>query len=160
MIETSKVLFDNTSFAGTGRAIYAGDSFSKGGSHAADYYELYADAIAEDQRSLAELLTALVLFDELLWEGSSFLSQEIQEMNDDMPGKHDDFSNAWVYSWFPVFSEAHREGVIKHHFARNAGMQLPVARKRAVQWASSRLKEGKIEFPKNFRIPLCYKRPS
>jgi hypothetical protein len=71
MTEPTRVLLDYTSFAAAGRAIYYGDLGTEGGRHASSYYELYADARTEDQRSLAEVLTALVLFDQLVWEGSS-----------------------------------------------------------------------------------------
>jgi hypothetical protein len=66
-----------------------------------------------------------------------------------------DFRKAWVYSWFPIFLEAYNSGSVRHHFARNAGMQLSSAHHRAVQWVSTRLRE--IKLPRGFRTPLCYK---
>lgn len=128
-----------------------------GAKYAAEFYHKYDDAFhAEreiDKRSLAELCTALVLFDSLRWEATSYL-QEKKPMAWEaaLPLKKDQMADAWIYKWFPKFQLA----PIEPHIACNSDMQLQVARQQSLQWTAKRLQEGKCELPPNFRIPRAY----
>lgn len=101
------VLIDNTTFASAGRAMYHGNKETKGGEHAEDYSLRYPNAISLDRHSLAEFLRAFILFDVLVWDGSSYV-QELEDMDDASGG------GVWVYDWFPQFNYAHENGIIDH----------------------------------------------
>jgi hypothetical protein len=154
----TRILLDNTTFAASGRAIYCGDLKTEGGVHAEEYYRKYSDAEVIDRRSLAELLTAIVLFDQLLWEGSSWYTQE-SEQTVKQHAQDPDPKTAWLYTWFPVFSQAHKESIIQHHFTENPGMLLTTAHKRALEWVTKRMQTGKYQLPENFKIPQSYYDP-
>jgi hypothetical protein len=155
MPDSSAVLLDNTTIAGAGRCIYSADQRTMGGRHAQEYYSKFPDAPEEDSRSLAEFLTTLVLFDQVKWEGSSWRTQESNAMSDS-PVEEWDPKSAWVYSWFPAFSDANDLGVLQHHVTKDASKQLNEAQYRAARWVFGRVQSGTFSLPKNFRVPLSY----
>jgi len=153
MIEQTVAMVDNTSFAAVGRIYYHGDLNVEGGRHANLYYAKYPDARAIDLQSTAEFLTALVLFDQLIWDESS-CSQESKEMEDSI--EH----CPWVYSWFPFFSEAQEKGIINSIDERyTANQRLDLARDLALKWVKERLVQDDYQLPSNFKVPLVYYSP-
>jgi hypothetical protein len=148
--DRTAVMIDNTTYAAAGRAIYFGDKSTKGGMHAEDYYRRYPDAISLDRQSLAEFLTALVLFDTLMWDASSCV-QESKEMVDVCGW------NPWVYKWFPQFEIASKEGIISHVDEYYAFTRLRRAQLLSLLWVKEHYSKHRATLPPGFRIPLTYK---
>lgn len=145
----SVVMVDNTTFASAGRSIYYGNKTTEGGRHAEEYYSRNLDALSLDRQGLAEFLTALILFDVLVWDGSSCV-QELKGMGDAV------LNDAWVYNWFPQFEYAHKEGIIEDICADGAGNRLGRARLLSMQWVKEHFSELTSKLPMGFRIPLVY----
>lgn len=151
------VMIDNTTFASAGRAMYHGDKNTYGGTHAKDYYTRYPDAISLDRQSLAEFLTALILFDVLVWDGSSHV-QELKDMDDAA------VERGWVYNWFPQFKYAYENGIIDHILKNDTREQIEGALNRleraqllSLQWVKEHFDdEYKSKLPRGFRVPLAY----
>jgi hypothetical protein len=148
--DSTVVMIDNTTFASAGRAIYFGSTDTEGGRHAEDYYRRYSDAISLDRQSLAEFLTALILFDNLAWDGSSCI-QESTDMENQYGW------NAWLYEWFPQFEMARREGIISHVNERQADSRLSRARLLSLSWVKEHYSTYRPTRPAGFRVPLAYK---
>jgi hypothetical protein len=149
----TRILVDNSTLAAAGRAMYLGDFSVEGGMHAEIYYRRFADAREEDVHSLAELLSIFVLFDQVLWEGSS-CAQESRVMDNSNAAELGD--SAWVYDWFPLYRDAHNNGAIQHYFASSAWDRLREAQRRAAHWVVTRVQSGTYEVQRGFRIPLAY----
>jgi hypothetical protein len=147
------VMIDNTTYASAGRAIYSGRKDTEGGRHAEDYYRRYPDAVSLDRQSLAEFLTALVLFDTLVWDASS----TIQESKDAEDSVGSWTWNPWIYQWFPQFDLARKEGIISHVDEYWAFRRLNRARLLSLLWVKEHYSKYKATLPMGFRIPLAYK---
>jgi hypothetical protein len=149
-------LIDNTTLAAAGRAMYREVPGSEGYLHARDYYSRFPDLIEEEKKSLAELITAVVLFDHLRWDGASFV-QDNEQMDvavggSDWINKH--LNAAWVYNWFPIFETARRQGILDVFAEGRAGMQLVAAQHLAISLVARKIVFDEI--PVGFRIPQSY----
>src|SRR3984885_4079067 len=146
------ILIDNTTIAGAGRILYEHDgSTVEGSAHAQRYFSEYKDARNLDRISFAEFLTALVLFDELKWDGSSCV-QDLGEMDDSN-------SDRWVYDWFPVFRELRKAAILREFDDRYIGLpgrREDRSRHAALEWTRTQLVHGNFPLPHGFRIPQVY----
>lgn len=149
-VET-EIFVDNTTFAAAGRVLYHGDMGTEGGVHAADYYGRYKDAQQLDRASFLELLTALLLFDRLIWWDGSSADVGENEMVDVEPGE------PWVYAWFPLFREARETYRAIDDVGRwgNDHVRLDRAREAALRCMSEIY--DTFPFPKGFRVPVAYR---
>lgn len=112
-----------------------------------EHYEYYPDAEMDDRDALAQLLTALTLCDELVWDGSSII-QESQAMNDAR------FDDAWIYDWFPIFRLMHDNGLLRHVVSRGSEDRLLKARLAALRWVKERYVTREWVPPQGFHVPL------
>jgi hypothetical protein len=150
-------LIDNTTLAAAGRAMYRELPGSEGNFHAQDYYSRFPDLIEEEKKSLAELITAVVLFDHLRWDGASFVQDNAQM--DVAVGGTDGWINKhlnalWVYSWFPIFETARRQGILDVFAEGRAEMQLAASQRLAINLVAKKVVFDEI--PVGFRVPQSY----
>lgn len=149
MAETT-VLIDNTTFAAAGRTFYLADQASEGGRHARAYHAAYQDAKALDRQSAGEFLTALILFDKLLWDSASASGESPEET-----GKYD--WNPWLYDWFPLFRKANQLGIIENFEERYvSGKRLELAKALAFKWVQEQIASQGYILPRDFRVPRAY----
>jgi hypothetical protein len=156
----TNVVVDNTTFAAAGRVMYSGDLSVEGGQHAEDYYRKFKDQKRSDAQSFLELLTALILFDSLSWNGSS-AAQDARNMNDAHWFSEEE---TWVYKWFPLFWMAANQGnAIQHRTytgdRKTDGVRLEKAQRVAVEWTRQYAEEKNRSLPLGFRTPIVYLDP-
>ncbi len=150
MSETN-VLIDNTTFASAGRTFYFPDTASEGGRHAHAYYAANRDARALDRQSAGEFLTALILFDKLLWDSASASGETPEETDEN--NEHD----PWLYAWFPLFRKANKLGIIADFEERFvSGNRLSLAQALAFKWVQEQIATGSYKLPSGFCIPRAY----
>lgn len=151
----TRILIDNTTFAAAGRYSHQYATDSIGAEHARDFWRKYPKQKDEDRRSFQEFLTALVLFDRLYFDGSSYV-QEYSELN-----QKDKDSDHWIYRWFEKFEEYDSIFVQRRHsFGDSDSGRYPEnllsdSRIIAMNWVKLKTEEG-WEEPDNFRLPEVY----
>jgi hypothetical protein len=152
MITKTKMFVDNTTFAAAGRVLYDGDLNTEGGAHAEYYYGRYKDARDLDRLCFLEFLTALLLFDQLLWWNGSSIENEDEDLYS--PGED---LEVWTYSWFPVFKNAKKNhNAISEIYRLNTDkLRLEIAREVALRWVSKNFTT--FHFPRGFKVPAAYK---
>jgi hypothetical protein len=152
-VKRTVIQVDNTTLAGAGRAVYRG-SATLGGQHADGYYRDRPDAIQDDVRSLAELLTAIVLFDEIRWDGSSCVQD-----SPEMPDALSPWSDAWVYSWFPAFN-ATEDGkrIIEPVTFGRSDKLVELSIDLVLRWLDAQRSSIASSLPPGFRTPQAYRR--
>jgi hypothetical protein len=156
----SVVLVDNTTLAGAGR-VMAIDGYTQapGYAHAVEYYEANFDSQSYDYSSFLEFITALVLFDELVWDGSSCIQEE--EGEGSLGEDPNDFgaNDLWVYDWFPPFEDLRAKGILRA-FADGAYFgprRLERARRAAMAWVKNNMVANSVVLPSGFHVPIAYK---
>lgn len=150
MANPTSILVDATTLAAAGRLLHGGDG-TLGSDHAELYYQRFGHASREeDLHAFQHFLTALVLVDEIRWEGSSYGAQEDPvhptERMDDMDSSR---VSTWVQNWFPRLNQkfiraCHLEGV---------GMCLKTAHWQAASWVAQ-LSQVDFDKVQGARLPL------
>ncbi len=127
----------------------------------------FPSAEREDRRALYELVTALVLVDELTWEGSSTLTDVTDPPLDPDFGKRALDSGghqnlAWVYRWFPKFETLRQDKTLLPTYLYDVDRdRLGLAQELVVKWIAGMdaLRRTQTSLFVN-KIPLCYRDPA
>jgi hypothetical protein len=154
----TKILVDNATLAASGRAIYRNKRMvleSQALEHISRYSKDYPTSIATDVTSLSELITSVVLFDELTWNRGSFVEEEKGQFTAMMPKE-----KLWVYSWFPVFNQARQSGVLTEfqEYYSDESSRERESQTYSMQWVRDNYLAYKSKLPSDFKIPAYNKR--
>lgn len=150
----TKIIIDNATLAAAGRATYSknvGVLSRASKNHILEYYNNYPTAALTDIKSLSELISALVLYDSLIWNRGSFVEEEKEQFTSNLINE-----NCWVYSWFPDFKIAyHNDILLPFNSYRNEEIQYQ-SQNYALDWVSKNYREYTSKLTTDFKIPNAY----
>ncbi len=149
------IIVDNATLAAAGRATYRTNLTglpNESKTHIEAYGVNYPTSVASDVVSLSELISALILFDELIWNRGSF----VEESKDQFTSNHIN-QECWVYRWFPIFKVAYEFEALNPFRDYDDIHQQENAQNAAMDWVKRNFSSFKKSLPADFKIPEAYK---
>ena len=121
--------------------------------HISTYSREYPTSIASDAVSLSELITSLILFDELTWNRGSCVEEDNDQFTGMVPKER-----LWVYSWFPVFRQANEFQILTEfqEYYRYEASREHESQIYSLKWVKEYYSSYKGKLPADFKVPEIY----
>lgn len=150
------ILVDNATLAAAGRATYRQMDTGlppESLNHISTYEKNFPTSVASDAVSLSELITSLILYDELTWNRGSCVEEDKDQFTGMVLKER-----LWVYSWFPLFQQANEANVLtefqdyySHETSRERESQIF-----SLKWVKEYYSSYKGNLPTDFKVPEIY----